>query len=234
MATIPARRWWVLCVLCGVGVIAFGVWFAGVLPAETCTGPLPAGVSSLLAYQFARTPADIEAVFGAAGTPCRAAMIAAMDQANTVDLFGFIATYSAFLACFFIAALHAGSGRVARVGLATVVAALAFDVLETATQLHITDQLPGTALSLRLLAVGSVGKFLALAALCVCAGAAMMRHAGVVGRLTGLVCIASGMLVVLGVTTPPMRSALSLGNAVAWLIIFLYAVTAALRGGAKA
>jgi hypothetical protein len=102
-------------------------------------------VSALLAYQLSRTPADIEAVFGAAGDPCRAGMITAMDRANTVDLVGFIPTYSAFLACFFLALMRAGAGVVARVGLAAVVATLGFDVLETSTQSHITRALPGSA-----------------------------------------------------------------------------------------
>jgi hypothetical protein len=84
MANDRSRLFWRLCVLCGAGVIAFAVWFGGVIPTRTCSGPLPAGVSALLVYQLSRTPADIEGVFGRAGDPCRAAMIAAMDRANMV------------------------------------------------------------------------------------------------------------------------------------------------------
>jgi hypothetical protein len=121
-----SRRLWMLF---GGGVIAFAVWFGGVIPATTCSGARPAGGSALLAYQLSRTPADIEAVFGGAGDPCRAAMIAAMDRANAVDLAGFIATYGAFLAFFFLALGQMGA--VARAGLAAVGTALACDVLET-------------------------------------------------------------------------------------------------------
>jgi len=224
-----SRPMWALCVLFGAAVIAFGVWFGGVIPNRTCSGPLPAGVSALLAYQLARTPADIEAVFGPAGDPCRAAMIAAMDRANTVDLLGFIGTYSAFLACFFLALWRAGAGGVARLGLAAVGAALTFDVIETATQLHITTALPGTSVSLTLLAIGSTGKYLCLVVVCLCAGAAMIARGKWVARLAGTACLVGGLLDVAGLAFAALRPALSAGNAVAWLVILLYAAACAWR-----
>jgi hypothetical protein len=229
MANDRSRLFWRLCVLCGAGVIAFAVWFGGVIPTRTCSGPLPAGVSALLVYQLSRTPADIEGVFGRAGDPCRAAMIAAMDRANMVDLLGFIATYSAFLACFFLALWRAGAGAVARIGLAAVLIALAFDVLETSTQLHITAELPGSPAALTLLAIGSTGKYLALAVICACAGAAMVSRGKTVGRIAGAACIAGGVMVVVGLFEAPMRAALSAGNALAWLVILLYAATVSVQ-----
>src|SRR4030095_1710442 len=62
---------WILCVLFGAGVLVFARWFGGVIPTTTCSGPLPAAVSALMAYQLSRTPADSEAVFGRADDPCR-------------------------------------------------------------------------------------------------------------------------------------------------------------------
>ena len=95
MATHPragagARPLWTLAALFGLGTFAFGVWFTRNVPTTSCTGLLPPGVTALGAYQMARTPAEIEAVFGPAGDPCRASMVAALDRANTVDLFGCI------------------------------------------------------------------------------------------------------------------------------------------------
>ena len=228
-----SRLFWILCLLCGAGVIAFAVWFSGVIPTRTCSGPLPAGVSALLVYQLALTPADIEAVFGPAGDPCRATMIAAMDRANTVDLVGFIATYSAFLACFFLALVRAGAGVVARVGLAAVAATFVFDGLETSTQLHITTALPGSAVALTLLAIGSRGKYLALAVTSICAGLAMFARGKIVARLAGAACLAGGLMVVAGLVHAPARAALSAGGAVAWLVILLYAAAACVRAGRR-
>jgi hypothetical protein len=217
-----------LCVLFAAGVIGFAVWFGGAIPAAICGEPLPAGVSSLLAFQLARTPADIEQIFGAAGSPCRAGMVAAMDSVNTVDLVGFIATYGAFLVCFFLALRR--SGAAARIGLLAAVAAVGFDVLETSTQLHITGQLPGSAASLTLLAMGSRGKWLALAIVCACAGLALLGRGTLLGRIVGAACIAGAVMVVVGLAVVPARAVLATGNALAWLAMFVYAVIASVRG----
>lgn len=224
-----ARRWWLLCTFFGAGVIAFVVWFSGVIPKQTCAGSEPPGGSTLLAYQLSRSPEDLEIVFGSAESPCRPEMIAAMDRANSVDLGGFIATYGVFLASFFLAFLRSGAGAVARWGLVAVVAALAFDVLETSTQLYMTKHLPGSATSFTLLALGSTGKFVALAMVCECAGLAMGARASWFGRLAGIACLVGGALVLIGFAHAPSRTALSAGNAIAWLAMLLYAVVAAAR-----
>jgi hypothetical protein len=224
-----SRRLWILCVLCGAGVLAFASWFGGVIPTKTCTGPLPAGVSALVVYQLARTPAEIEAVFGAADDPCRPEMIAAIDRANTVDLAGFIATYGAFLACFFLALRQTAVDTLARAGVAAVGATVLFDALETSTQLYITGQLPGSAPSLLLLTIASRGKFLGLAAIAACAGVAMVARGKFIGRLAGAACILGGILVVFGLVSEANRAALGLGNAIAWLVMLLHAIQAAVR-----
>jgi len=225
-----SRRLWALCTLFGAGVIAFIVWFSGVIPDRTCTGGgLPPGVSSLLMYQLARTPAEIEAVFGAAGDPCRATMIAAMDRANTVDLVGFIATYGAFLAFFFAALAQTGAGIVARCGLVAVATAVGFDVLETSTQLHITTALPGSTAALTALTIGSRGKYLALAVVCLCAGIAMFARGKIAGRIAGAACIAGGVMVLAGLVASSALPALSAGNALAWVVMLVYVATAVVR-----
>jgi hypothetical protein len=229
MAEDRSRLFFVLCVVCAAGVIGFAVWFGGAIPNATCTGSLPRGVSALLAYQFARTPADILAVFGPADDPCRALMIAAMDRANRVDLFAFIPTYTAFLACFFLALWRPSAPAAVRVGLSAVIAVAAFDVLETATQLHITNTLPGSSLSLMLLVIGGRGKFLGLAVVSTCAGWMMLRRGKIVSRVAGVICIAAAAMVVVGVVSGPARAALSAGGGIAWIVMLVYALQAALR-----
>jgi hypothetical protein len=228
MANGRVRSLWILCVAFGAGVIAFVVWFGGVIPTQTCDGAQPPG-GALMAYQLSRTPAEIEAVFGREGDPCRPGMIAAMDRANRVDLIGFIATYNAFLAFFFLALLRAGAGNIARAGLVAVLATALFDGLETATQLYITGSLPGSGMALMLLTIGSRGKFLGLAFVSLCAGAAMIGRGRSLGRVVGAVTILGAVLVVVGLASPAARPALSAGSAIAWTLLLLYAIAAALR-----
>jgi hypothetical protein len=230
MAIDWTRRAWILCVIFGVGVLALLAWFAAVIPSQTCSGGQPKGTSALLAYQLSRTAADIEAVFGQEGNPCRAAMIAALDLANKVDLIAFIVTYSAFFAFFFLALMRSGASGLARVGFVAVVFTLLSDVLETSVQLYITSSLPGSASSLVLLTIGSTGKFLGLAAVGVTAGAAMLAWGGMLGRLAGAACLAGGLMVVVGLNYSPAQRALPAGSALIWLVVFLYAAQAAVRG----
>jgi hypothetical protein len=222
------RPLWVLAALLGLGTFAFGIWFTRNVPTVSCTGPLPRGVTALGAYQMARTPADIEAVFGPATDPCRATMVAAMDRANTADLFGFIPTYGAFLAFSLLALARLGAA-VARVGLVALVAGLAFDVLETATQLRLTHELPGSNAALTALAVGSVGKFAALALAALCAGLAMFARGGIASRIAGILCVTGAALGAFGLVDVSSRPLLALGNALSWMVMLVYAIVAAIR-----
>lgn len=184
------RSLWALTLVFALATMLLGSWFSRVVPATGCSMPPQRGVTALLAFQMARTPADMEAVFGREGDPCRPGMVAALDRANTVDLYGFIWTYGAFLLCFLLAIGRGGGGPAARLGIGVLVAGLGLDVLETATQLRLTGELPGTASALQTLAIGSTGKYIALSLVTLCAGVAMvtprrhLRHARG-GRLHG-------------------------------------------------
>jgi len=225
-----SRPLWALTVFFGLAAIGFVVWFMGVIPPTGCTGPAQPGVSALLEFQMARTPADMEAVFGREGDPCRAGMVAALDRANTVDLSGFIATYGAFLVCFLLAMMRAGGGAAARVGLVAAVAGLALDVLETTAQLRLTRELPGSAGALQALAIGSTGKYAALSVTSLCAGIAMIARRGLAGILAGVVCIVAAGAALVGLVDPASRAFLGTGTGIAWTVMLLYAVGALLRG----
>jgi hypothetical protein len=234
MSTDRTRRAWLLCVVFGVAVATFLAWFAAVIPTQTCTGRQPRGTSAFLAYQLARTTADVEAVFGPEGDPCRAAMVAALNVANTVDLVAFIAVYSGFFASFFLALKRSGSVGIARIGFVAVVFTLVCDVLETSMQLYITSSLPGTVTSLVFLTIGDTGKFLGLGLVGVCAGAAMLARGGLLGRLTGAACLVGALMVVVGLNYFPAQPGIPAGGTLVWLATLLYAVMAAVRGAPAA
>ncbi len=225
------RAWWLLAVLFGLATIGFAVWFTGVVPSTGCALPPRAGVSALLAYQMARTPADVEAVFGAPGDACRAGMVAALDRANKVDLVGFIVTYGLFLAAFLLALARDGGGRAARVGLFLLVAGMGFDAYETATQLRISRELPGSDASLLALAIGSAGKYTMLALVSLFAGVAMLARGGTAGRIAAVGCIAGALLSLVGLADSRAIALLPLGTALAWTIMFVYAIGAVLGAG---
>jgi len=225
------RQAWILCVVFGAGVLSLLAWFTAVIPSQTCGGPQVKGTSAFLAYQLSRTAADIEGVFGQEGNPCRAAMIAALDLASKVDLILFIAAYSGFFTFFFVALMRSGFPGLARVGVIAVVVTLLSNVLETSMQLYITSSLPGPLWSLVLLTIGSTGKFMGFAAVGVCAGAAMLARGGIFGRVAGAACLAGGLMVVVGLSLS--GRVLTAGSTLILLVIFLYAVQAAVRSASE-
>jgi len=224
------RPLWALAVFFGLATTVFIVWFLRVVPPNGCQGPPRPGVSALLQFQMARSPQDMEDVFGRPSDPCRAEMVAALDRANTGDLYGFIPTYGAFLLCFLLAMMRDGGGSAARLGLVALVAGVGFDVLETATQLRLTRELPGSPAALQALAIGSTGKYAALAILGFCAGATMYARGGGAGRIAALVCIAGSAAALRGLLSPSVRALLGTGTGITWIVIFLYAIATFVSG----
>src|SRR5262249_22611001 len=149
-------------------------WLAAITPRQTCSGPQSWGIPPFLAYQLSRSTADIEAVFGETGDPCRAKMIAALDLANKIDLIAFINVYCGFLAWFFLALRRYGWTGLAQIGLVAVIAIFIFGLLEASIRLRITGSLPGAATSLTLLSIGDTGKYIGITGAGVCAGIAML------------------------------------------------------------
>ena len=225
------RSLWALTVVFAVATMVLGGWFTRVVPSTGCAMPPQPGVTALLAFQMARTPADMEAVFGREGDPCRPGMGAALDRANTVDLYVFIWTYGAFLLCFLLAIGRGGGGPAARLGIVALVAGLGLDVLETATQLRLTGELPGTPSALQALAIGSTGKYIALFLVTLCAGIAMVTRGGICGTLAGIACIAASVASFVGLLQPSHRGLLTTGTAVGWVVMLVYAVVSLLRPG---
>jgi len=56
--------------------------------------PLP--MSTILAFELARSVEDLQLIFGQPGEACRAALVPQVDQLNTIDIIGYIPTYTLF------------------------------------------------------------------------------------------------------------------------------------------
>lgn len=148
----------------GIATLVMTVWFAA-LPPIGCGAQEQPATRALLAFQFARTPEALAAVLA-----CPDAAHA-LNRMNRVDLIGYIPAYGAFLG--FALATFA-SGRLLRLGLIVLAAALVGDVVETAIQFRIGWAWPDLHPAyLPLLAFGSTLKFASLAVLAGVAGLAI-------------------------------------------------------------
>jgi hypothetical protein len=209
--TVSVKRLWLGCLAAGIATVAIATWFRAATPAQGCGGPLE-GTPPLLAFQFARSPDDLLRVFGSAGTGCRAAMVAAIDRMDTVDLVAFIPAYGLFLLLFLLAIAARPLTHLARLAIAALLGALAFDVMETATQLRMTRDLDAVT-DFRLLAAASTAKFMLLGTVALLGGllAWGARH-----RIAGVAMLAGGgwALVALALGLLPMLAA---GHGLAWI-----------------
>lgn len=105
-------------------------------------GPLPPGLKTpVLALEIARSSAELEAMFGPAGSSERAEWTAAVDRGNVLD-FGFIVLYGAFLiAC--VRLFEAARPSRARLAVALALLACIADAAENGFLFRITAHLGG-------------------------------------------------------------------------------------------
>jgi hypothetical protein len=166
----PSRRQdallWTATALAGLAYIALMLWLGAILPAESCSPAQSAG-SSFWAFQAAKTPEDIWAIFGTQPSPCRTSLLAAMDRVNSIDLYAYVPSYGLMLLGFLVASRHPKRSIVFWLGLAAIAVTVLGDVVETSAQLSITAEISSqqgptaptlSAQSFMLLAAGNTAK----------------------------------------------------------------------------
>ncbi|WP_371395634.1 hypothetical protein [Fretibacter rubidus] len=177
---------------------------------------------AVYAFEMARTPADLIAVFGPEGDPARPARIAAMDKGNIWD-YGFMPAYAGFMALFLWAAFKTTGRKIwvifAALGLLSAVA----DGIENAVLLGITSDM-ANAPFLSVLAVPVWIKFFSIALAVAAAGLYIARH-GAVWKVVGWLCALSMMGVLLAFYDASRFGALS-GTMIGfgWIVMLGFAL----------
>lgn len=219
---LSSRTAWRLCVL--AGLIAFYCsWSFGRIPGLIACGPAPSGLSPIIAFELARTPADIAALFGA--DPCRSTLVAAQWTGLRLDALGFIPSYTAFL---ILAAIAASRGRFRIVTVAALAVAGISDEIEGVVMGNIMKALPGTQTQLDQLYWAVHIKFGLLALGTTLIGLAIVRLGGLIPLLAGAVVWIGGMVAIYGfgeLPGPVMMQAFT----IAWFALLATAIVAAIR-----
>ena len=206
----------------GAALLAVTVGLLAVLPKHA--GVLPPGFRTpILAFEFARTHVEVEALFGPPGSAERAAVVRAMDRGNAID-FLFMVVYSSFLASFALGVARLAGRRYALVAVIAPVAAIA-DCFENLQLFAITSHLGGNyeeALS-RLVTFTWI-KWGGLAFSLAWLSPFLLRGGGI-ERLTGVLGASAGILAVLAaLARGALTEAFSTALSVAFLGIFVVAV----------
>jgi hypothetical protein len=137
--TNPPRLWAIVTALAGVASLAIVLTFQTLPEVKAAAGCTKEG--AVLLFEFARSQADLDALFGPAGGDCRAKVIAAMDAVNTIDVWLFIPAYTLFVSA---AALFLSGGvlrPLAWAAVALAVVAAGMDYVETLNLLAYTPAL---------------------------------------------------------------------------------------------
>lgn len=167
---------WRACLLWGIATVIVSQSFGLFMPA-TLAHPIPGAsiANPVLAFEFARTPAHLDAVFGLAGDPLRAGRITGMMKGNLFDYL-FMVVYGSFVLAFFGAvARDSGNARWWLAGWLGPLAGAA-DAVENAFLLSINADMATPGPELALLAYPVWTKFIALAMACGFAAWALARR----------------------------------------------------------
>jgi hypothetical protein len=190
---------WRACLLWGIATLIVSQSFALVMPQELAH-PIPGSSigNPVLAFEFARTPEHLDAVFGLAGEPGRSARISRTMQGNVLDYL-FMVVYGSFVLSFFGAtARSTGNPRWWLAGWLAPLAAVA-DAVENALLLSINSDMTSTGSELAFLAYPVWTKFTALAVACGFAAWSLIRqHAW----LPALLCLPAPLAIGFGLAAP--------------------------------
>lgn len=227
---IKDRGLWRGCAAAGVAVLITVILIMPHFPTEAAADVSGYG-SPIIAFEFARTPADLWAVFGGDGDPERAGRMAMMDQGNRWD-FLFMTIYSVFGGMFGLAVRR----RYKALGTIILVAAIAAgiaDAIETRTLLSITAQLADGITSpagLTTLWMPVTTKFIGLALSIIGAGVFLGAQASVAWKAFGALCVLAGLLSIPALLSPAsLGSLLTLSVGIGWIIMLAYALTRSVR-----
>jgi hypothetical protein len=132
------RTAWRWCAAAGIVAFTCSSLFAHI-PGLIACGPT-GGLEPIIAFELARTTADIASLFGA--EPCTSTLVAAQKTGLLLDGLGFIPSYTAFL---ILGAIAAGArGRARQVAIILFLGAALSDEIEGFLLNGILDHLPGT------------------------------------------------------------------------------------------
>jgi hypothetical protein len=218
----------------GLLVLAVTLLSATQEPVRPC-GNLPQNYAPIIAFELARSAADLDAIFGTA-EPCRASVVERMDAINLIDVLVYIPAYGVFMACFFLG-LRTRHFAWATLGFRVVILAVVGDFAENLCLMSLTPGLDPSSVWFALLPWATGVKWLGLGAAAGIAAVLYLRSSGssVWFWLAALVC-AAAFVATLGAMVEPARFGAHVGLAVglSWLMYLVTAGVGSFRGSALA
>ncbi|CDO58451.1 hypothetical protein BN1012_Phect237 [Candidatus Phaeomarinobacter ectocarpi] len=217
------KRHWLQCVVTGLAVLLISLYLMPKFPTDSA-GIEPGYGSPVIAFEMARSVADLHAVFGTPDDPERDRRIAMMDDGNIWD-FPFMIAYGLFIALFLRAAGTASGNSIWYLLAMLGIIAGAADAIENNILLGLTADIEG-APDIGLLAYPVWTKFLSIMITGVAAGVVIATQGRHFWRILGVVAAASALLTLPAFYDPSTYGALlTLGVTICWVIMLIFAIT---------
>jgi hypothetical protein len=184
-----------------------------------------ARLGPILAFELARTPGDVAALFGSGA--CRATLVGAQNSGLWLDALGFIPSYTLFLV---LAAIAASRGWAQRAIVAMLLIAGLSDEIEGVLMWRIMGDLPGTPAQLHGLWWAVHIKFGLLAIGTTLIGLALLGKFKLWPMLFGLIVTVGGAAAIYGFWSLPNQMMMA-GFTYAWFAILVTAIVASVAAG---
>ena len=213
----------------GLLVLAVTLFSTTQVPVQPC-GNLPQNYAPIIAFELARSPADLDAIFGTQ-EPCRTTVVERMDAINLVDVLVYIPVYGVFMAFFFLG-MRGRNASLGTLGFRMAVLAALGDYAENACLMNLTPQLDPASIWFTLLPWATGFKWLGLGVAGAIAAAIYVKSAGVRvwNYLAALLCAAAFLSTAAAIAAPAMFGPLvSLGVGLSWLVYLITAGAASFR-----
>lgn len=208
------------------------VIYSALQPAMAVCGALDPTYQPIIAFELARSVADLHAIFGPAPGACREALRANFTVLNSGDNFLFIPLYGVFLVFFFLAA-RGRSPRLARMGAIFILVACAGDYIENACLLRIAANPDVQSAPLSLLPWATGVKWTLLGIAGAIGGLLLSRRGGWRWIVAGL-CFAGAALVILAMIDPHRFGRFAAnGVTISWIVFLIADAKAAWRAPAR-
>ena len=213
----------------GLLVLAVTLLSATQEPVRPC-GNLPQNYAPIIAFELARSAADLQAIFGSQ-EPCRSTMVERMDAINLVDVLVYIPVYGVFMAFFFLG-MRSRDAALGTLGFRISVVAALGDFAENACLMSLTPALDPSSTWFALLPWATGVKWLGLGVAGAIAAAiyAKSRGARAWNVFAALMCAAAFFSTVAAIAAPArFGPIISLGVGLSWLAYLITASAAAFR-----
>ncbi|MET0307651.1 MAG: hypothetical protein ABW023_02995 [Sphingomonas sp.] len=198
---------------------AFG-WISGLAACGDTHGAGP-----IIAFELARTPEAVRALFG--GEPCLSRFAQAQGDGLWLDLLGFIPAYSAFLASGALA-LRPQASRLAFAAIAIILLAGLLDEIEGLVLFRILAALPGTPDLLQALFWTVRPKFALLGIGEILLGA-MLWRGPLLGKIAAGPLLAGGLASIGFLLANPHSPTMMKAHSYAWMALLVVALIGSFR-----